>query len=109
MEEENKCGKCKQKGLCCCHVVKESGILYILPSQRCHFLLDDMSCSIYEDRHELNAECASMEKLSAMGGIPPKCEYKKDYDFPLKVRVASPRNEKRLIKKFKELHGIYTT
>jgi len=103
---KNKCLGCKQQGLCCCLTVKESGIIYVLPSHPCKYLGPDKLCTIYETRHEVFPLCATIEKVSKCGGVPPKCNYKDDYDFPVKVRIASPKNQKRLVKKF-HLHGVY--
>ena len=108
---ENKCDGCKHMGMCCYRVLREGVTLYILPSLPCQYLGKDMRCTVFERRHEVNPECATMEEVAKLGGVPSKCNYRFDYDFRYKdVRIASPKTEKRLLKKLrKKLNGVYTS
>lgn len=94
------CTGCKQLGVCCAFSVKEGNTLWILPSYRCRFLDKKTNlCTIYEKRHIINPECASMSLLRTHGAVPPKCNYLATMSFRYKGRVASVKNEKRLFKK----------
>jgi uncharacterized cysteine cluster protein YcgN (CxxCxxCC family) len=88
--------------MCCRQAVREHNTLYILPSLKCQFLTEDNLCSVYEERHKRNPYCTDIKDLPARGGgVPPKCNYKDDYDFPFKTEIASPKKERKLIKKLK--------
>jgi len=51
----------------------------------------------------MNPFCTDISELvDKGGGVPPQCNYKDDYAFPLKVKVAFGKKEQKLIKKLKK-------
>ena len=104
------CEDCKQKGLCCNFAVIQKGIMYILPNHSCKYLDKDNTCSVYENRHDVNPECGTMEMIAANGGVPPQCNFKKEgWQFKYeKVLIARPKLERRLFKLVKD-SGLYSS
>jgi len=88
---EDLCNECPIKGLCCFHsyYIEELNLNLILTNHHCQYLdTETMSCTIYENRFEINKNCKNIEDAKKEGALPIGCLYLEVgeiYDRPLKI------------------------
>ena len=75
---KNLCELCpgEIRGICCYYLTIIEDHLVYLPNHPCKFFdLKSKRCTIYENRHEINPNCLTLEEMYYLGSLPKKCPY----------------------------------
>ena len=79
---------CRKCGRCCRVKLIVEDEVFVLPEACPHLDPETKLCRVYERRHEVNPECATMEQAIAARVFPDDCPYVADipeYRGPVEV------------------------